>query len=109
MAGLDPAIHPCRYQQMTGFVYMLSNRKQGALYIGVTACLAGRVYQHRTAPKGFVARYGLKTLVWYEEHEQIETAIQRETSMKRWKRRWKMDLIERDNPDWRDLYAEFTA
>ena len=94
---------------MAGFVYMMSNRKNGALYIGVTSNLIARAQKHRTDPEGFVARYGLKCLVWYEEHRRIEEAIQRETSLKRWKRRWKIELIEQHNPDWRDLFSEFTA
>jgi putative endonuclease len=94
---------------MVGFVYLLANRKNGAVYPGVTADLARRLHQHRTEPQGFVRRYGTFKLVWYEEHARIEDAIQRETSLKRWKRNWKLDLIATNNPDWRDLYLDFTA
>lgn len=88
---------------------MLTNRKHGALYIGVTANLLARLHKHRTDPEGFVRRHGTNRLVWYESHERIEDAIQREKSLKRWNRTWKIDLIEKDNPDWRDLYLDFTA
>jgi len=94
---------------MVGFVYLLANRKIGAVYTGVTADLVRRLHQHRTEPQGFVQRYGTFKLVWYEEHARIEDAIQRETSLKRWKRNWKLDLIATNNPDWRDLYLDFTA
>lgn len=87
----------------------MSNRKNGALYIGVTSNLLKRVHMHRTEPAGFVRSYDVKHLVWYEEHERIESAIQRETSLKRWQRAWKIDLIEQANPDWRDLFLEMTA
>lgn len=109
MAGLDPAIHPYTDQQMSGFAYILANRKRGALYIGVTSNLIARIHKHRTDPKGFVRRYSANQLVWYEEHERIEGAIQREKNLKRWERAWKVDLIEKTNPDWRDLYLDFTA
>ena len=94
---------------MAGYVYMLANRKNGALYLGVTADLIRRLSQHRSKPQGFVARYKLSHLVWYEKHEQIEDAIQRESSLKRWKREWKVELLEVSNPDWRDLMLDFTA
>lgn len=87
-----------------GFVYILANRRNGALYTGVTSDLAGRVHQHRagTLP-GFATRYGIKRLVWFEQHGDIDQAILRETRIKRWNRSWKMALIEADNPDWDDL------
>ncbi len=94
---------------MAGFVYLLANRKNGAIYTGVTADLVRRLHQHRNEPQGFVRRYGTFKLVWYEEHASIEDAIQRETSLKRWKRNWKLDLIATNNPNWRDLYLDFTA
>ncbi len=90
-----------------GWVYIVTNRPNGTLYIGVTANIARRIYEHREGlVDGFTKRYGLKTLVWYERHDTIEAAIQRETSMKRWLRAWKVRTIMRDNPAWRDLYAE---
>jgi putative endonuclease len=94
---------------MGGYVYMLANRKSGALYLGVTADLLRRVHQHKTDPQGFVCQYSTDRLVWYEQHDRIEDAIQRETSLKRWKRAWKIDLIEATNPDWDDLSLTFTA
>ncbi|OLP44326.1 GIY-YIG nuclease family protein [Rhizobium oryziradicis] len=92
---------------MAGFVYIMTNHKHGTLYIGVTSDLARRVYEHREAiTGGFTTRYDLRQLVWYEEHYEIGSAIQREKSLKRWYRQWKIDLIEAFNPDWRDLYSE---
>ncbi|WP_416795685.1 GIY-YIG nuclease family protein [Ciceribacter azotifigens] len=92
---------------MAGFVYIMTNHKHGTLYIGVTSDLERRIYEHREElVKGFTSTYGLKRLVWYEEHQSIGTAIQREKSLKRWYRRWKIELIESLNPDWRDLYRE---
>ncbi len=89
--------HPC--------VYMLASRRNGTLYIGVTSDLVKRVWEHRNdLAEGFTKRYGVHTLVWYELHEEMPSAIAREKAMKEWKRRWKLDLIERDNPEWRYLY-----
>ena len=86
-------------------VYMMSNRKHGTLYIGVTGNLVKRVWQHREGViEGFTKKYGLKRLVWYERYESMLAAIQREKSLKKYKRDWKINLIERDNPDWNDLY-----
>jgi putative endonuclease len=79
--------------------------KHGTLYIGVTADLRNRVAQHREGGiPGFTQRYGVKRLVWFETHEAIAEAIQRETSLKRYRREWKINLIERDNPNWDDLF-----
>jgi putative endonuclease len=106
--GLDPRIHvqaPC--VGMAGYVYIVTNQKRGTLYIGVTSNLERRIFEHREAlTPGFASKYGCNRLVWYEEHLQIGTAIQREKSLKRWYRQWKVDLIETMNPDWRDLYFE---
>lgn len=83
------------------------HRQQASLYTGVTSDLARRVWEHRTgAVAGFTRRYGLKFLVWYEPHETMETAIIREKQIKAWKRDWKIRLIERMNPTWRDLYED---
>jgi len=88
-----------------GFVYILASRRNGTLYVGVTSDLARRVWQHRTgAVEGFTSRYGVHHLVWYEAHERIVDAIAREKAIKFWKRAWKLELIERSNPDWLDLY-----
>ena len=79
-------------------------KKGGTLYIGVTSDLSQRVHDHSLRKRGFTAKYGAVRLVWYEEHDDITDAIQREKSLKRWKQQWKIDLIESINPDWSDLY-----
>ncbi|MGI8840521.1 MAG: GIY-YIG nuclease family protein [Caulobacteraceae bacterium] len=85
---------------------MLTNRRHGTLYPGVTANLPARIDQHRSgAIPGFVQTYKLHRLVWFEQHESIVTAIRREKSLKKYKREWKINLIERDNSDWADLFA----
>ncbi len=88
----------------SGFVYILTNQRNGTLYVGVTSNLLDRMEQHRLG-KGskFVEKYGLSRLVWFEEHPLYAAAIQRETSLKRWKRQWKLALIEKGNPQWKDL------
>ena len=86
-------------------VYMMSNRKPGTLYVGVTSDLVTRVAQHRAGhTPGFTQRYGLKRLVWFEQWESISEAIHREKALKKYRRDWKINLIERDNPHWIDLY-----
>ena len=86
-------------------VYMMSNRKHGTLYIGVTGNLTRPVWQHREGEiDGFTKKYGLERLVWYEHYESMVGAIQREKSLKKYRRDWKINLNERDNPDWNDLY-----
>jgi putative endonuclease len=86
-------------------VYMMTNKRHGTLYTGVTSWLPGRAAEHREGRrKGFTQKYGLHRLVWYEQHPDMKSAIQRETSIKRYKREWKINLIERENPDWSDLY-----
>ena len=89
------------------FVYILTSRPQGPLYVGVTSNLIARVFQHKQgeAP-GFTRRYNIKQLVYYEAHDRAETAIQRERRIKKWNRAWKVRLIEEANPNWRDLYME---
>lgn len=90
---------------MGGWVYVLANRREGTLYVGVTAHLARRAWEHREGlGSAFTRRYGVKRLVYAERHETIETAIQREKTIKHWPRAWKVALIVRDNPDWDDLY-----
>jgi putative endonuclease len=93
---------------MTGSVYMTVSQKRGTIYIGVTNDLARRIPEHRDG-KGsrFTARYGVKRLVWYEEHFDIRDAIQREKSLKRWSRQWKIELIEKANPEWHELFTGF--
>ncbi len=89
-------------------VYMLANKKNGTLYVGVTSDLIKRVWEHKQKyVEGFTKRYGIDCLVWYELHESMESAISREKAIKEWKRGWKLELIEEMNPRWLDLYAEF--
>jgi putative endonuclease len=86
-------------------VYMMTNRRHGTLYTGVTSNLLERGRQHREGLiEGFTKRYGLKRLVWYEEHQCMVAAIKREKNLKKYKRDWKINLIERENPYWMDLY-----
>ena len=90
---------------MSAWVYIMSNRKDGVLYIGVTSDLSRRIVQHREGKgSAFCRRYGLKRLVYAEEHDSIEDAIAREKAMKAWKRAWKIELIEAVNPAWDDLF-----
>ena len=90
---------------MTYFVYLMASQKNGTLYAGVTNNLVRRVFEHKNDfVEGFTRRYGVHTLVWFESTSSIEAAIQREKQLKNWKRAWKVALIERDNPDWNDLY-----
>ena len=90
-----------------GWVYIVTNRPNGTLYIGVTADLARRIQEHREGIyPGFTRQHGLKTLVWYEWHEEILTAIQREKTMKHWVRAWKVRTIMASNPEWRELSEE---
>jgi putative endonuclease len=88
-----------------GCVYIMANRKNGTIYIGVTSDLIGRVHAHREGlVAGFTKRYGCKLLVWYEAHDDLQQARQRELQIKEWKRAWKIKLIEEDNLDRDDLY-----
>jgi putative endonuclease len=89
---------------LAGHVYILASRRHGTLYIGCTSDLARRLFEHREglAP-GFTRRHSVKRLVWFEAHDDIESAILRERRLKEWKRAWKIQLIEQDNPAWDDL------
>ena len=90
---------------MGGYVYIVTNHKHGTLYIGVTSNLERRIYEHKEEfTKGFAWKYGCNRLVWYDVFDTIEAAIQREKTMKRWLRNWKIEVIEKRNPDWMDLY-----
>jgi putative endonuclease len=83
----------------------MASKRNGTLYIGVTSDLVKRIWEHKNnAVDGFTKRYGIHTLVWYELHESMESAIEREKRLKEWKRAWKLELIEKENPDWKDLY-----
>jgi putative endonuclease len=89
-----------------GHVYMMGDRYRGGIYTGVTADLAARATQHREGRgSAFVKKYGFTRLVYMERHERIEDAIAREKAIKKWRRAWKIELIESMNPDWADLYA----
>jgi len=86
------------------FVYILSNKRNGTMYVGVTNNLERRVYEHKNKlVDGFTKKYGLDKLVYFEETNNVRDALEREKQLKHWKRKWKMDLIEKDNPEWEDL------
>jgi putative endonuclease len=90
------------------WIYIMTNRRDGTLHVGVTSNIAQRVWQHKEGVvEGFTKRYNRKRLVYVEHHEDIRSAIQREKNMKHWPRAWKIDLIAAANPDWNDLYAQF--
>ena len=89
------------------FVYILASRKNGTLYIGVTNDLVRRVHEHKSGiVRGFRKKYQVHNLVYFEETGDVEEAIPREKQLKGWNRKWKLRLIERDNPEWKDLYKE---
>jgi len=93
----------CRFRQY--YVYILASRRNGTLHTGVTKELSYRISQHKSdVIDGFTKRYGVHRLVWFEVHQEIHAAIHREKCIKKWRRGWKMDLIEAMNPDWKDLY-----
>ena len=88
------------------YVYILASKKNGTLYIGVTSDLPRRVFEHKNnLLEGFTKKYKIHNLVWYEQHETILGAITREKQLKKYKRKWKMNLIDRLNPEWKDLYS----
>lgn len=88
-------------------VYMLASRRNGTLYVGVTSDLIKRIWEHKhDSVEGFTRRYKVHTLVWYEAHESMMSAIAREKAIKEWQRAWKIRLIEKNNPKWRDLFRE---
>ena len=91
-------------------VYLLASARRGTLYIGTTSDLIARVWQHRQhCVRGFTDRYDVDRLVWYEQHETMESAIVREKRLKKWNREWKIRLIEETNPEWRDLWPDIVA
>ena len=121
MAGTSPAMtkwttpHPSGARRlksnglfsivMAGFVYITTNRRNGILYTGVTSDLVRRIHEHREGLiDGFTKRYSLKRLVYFEDHDDIRSAIQREKTIKHWPRAWKVRLIHGQNPDWQDLF-----
>jgi putative endonuclease len=86
-------------------VYILASKRNGTLYIGVSSDLVKRMWEHRNdMVEGFTKRYAVHQLVWYELHENMESAIEREKRLKEWKRKWKLELLESTNPSWLDLY-----
>ena len=89
----------------TYFVYIMASARNGTLYIGMTSDIGRRVWEHREGiVPGFTDTYGIKLLVYFESHADVGTAISRETRLKKWKRRWKIELIQKSNPYWDDLY-----
>ena len=91
----------------TPCVYILSSKRNGTLYTGVKSNLVQRVWEHKSDfVEGFTKRYGVHDLVWYEVHATMESAITREKALKKWNRAWKLELIEKSNPAWKDLYSE---
>ena len=87
------------------YVYIMASQRNGTLYIGVTSNLIKRIWEHKTnVVEGFTKKYGVHTLVWYEIHETMDSALQREKALKKWRRNWKIDLIQSFNSDWKDLY-----
>ena len=91
-------------------VYLLASQRNGTLYIGVTSNLIQRIWQHREGlAEGFTKKYRVKTLVWYEQHATMESAIAWEKALKKWNRAWKLKLIEETNPQWRDLWPEING
>ena len=92
------------------YVYIVTNKRRGVMYIGVTTDLIRRVSEHRQSLiPGFSKRYNCTRLVWYEVHEDVRMAIQKEKSLKRWYREWKIALVENGNPAWRDLFSEMSG
>ncbi len=88
-------------------VYIMASRRNGTLYAGVTSDLERRVWEHKEGVyKGFTKKYGVTLLVWHEHYDYVHAAIQREKNIKKWPRKWKLNLIESMNPEWRDLYEE---
>ncbi len=115
MAALVAAIHVLFTMRMDhpgmgGWIYIMTNRRNGTLYVGVTNDLIRRVWEHREGTGSrFVRRYDLTKLVYFEHYEDIRVAIQRETSLKRWPRAWKVRLLASENPEWEDLYPSLVS
>ena len=100
----------CDTSVMSFWVYILASRPRGTLYVGMTNDLRDRVWEHREGvAEGFTKKYGVKMLVYFEQHDALETALERERRIKRWARSWKVDLIRARNPDWRDLFDDLAG
>jgi len=92
---------------MQYYIYILASKKNGTLYIGVTSDLVRRIYEHKNdLVEGFTQKYAVHDLVYFEVTESVESAITREKQLKKWNRAWKVNLIEKSNPDWKDLYPD---
>lgn len=90
-------------------VYIMASRKDGATYVGVTSNLSKRAYEHKNSVvEGYTKKYNIRKLVYFELHDSAEAAITREKQMKAWQRKWKVELIEKNNPEWNDLYETLT-
>ncbi len=100
--------HPENFMKEKAFyVYIMAKARNSTFYVGMTSDLCKRIWQHKNEiADGFTKRYGIKTLVYFEKHDNAEGAIRREKRLKKWNRSWKMRLIEEFNPDWRDLYDD---
>lgn len=110
--GLVPGPRGHRLLRMTKsyYVYILASGRNGTLYVGVTNDLVRRVAEHKSgAVEGFTKQYGVDRLVWFDETSDVNAAIQREKTIKRWRRAWKLNVIEEMNPQWRDLYADLIS
>jgi putative endonuclease len=107
--GISGCFAPSRYGTvpiMSYYVYMMASKKNGVLYIGITNDLVRRVYEHKTGPvHSFTSRYNVSSLVWFEIYDDPLRAIGREKELKKWRRNWKIKLIEANNIEWHDLYA----
>jgi putative endonuclease len=91
----------------SSYVYILASKRNGTLYIGVTEDLINRVYEHKNnLVDGFTKKYNVHVLVYYEQYDSIESAILQEKRLKKWNRKWKLKLVEKANPEWRDLYED---
>ena len=89
------------------YVYIMASAQNGTLYVGVTSDLVKRVFEHKHGlADGFTKRYGIKMLVWFKQTSEINAAIAQEKQIKKWYRKWKLELIERENPNWNDLYEQ---
>lgn len=94
-------------EELQPTVYVLASKRNGTLYIGVTGNLFNRVRQHRDSEiAGFTQKYNVKMLVWFQHFDNMELAIKEEKRLKEWQRKWKLELIEKTNPEWRDLFQE---
>ena len=103
----DPVNAGFAMKQKSYWVYILASQLGGTLYIGITSDLVGRVYRHKSQQqRGFTKRYHVNRLVYFEQYDDPENAIRREKRLKKWTRIWKVQLIEKDNPNWDDLYPK---